>query len=91
MSRIILILLVVMASGCTAKAEISEEDKNKTMSCKDTRDGERFSFRTNDITDIRAGLGAPTSMSIVTLKGKKMTVTSSMEAWLKCEEVENVN
>ena len=81
----ILIISLLLISGCTMKAEVSEDDLNKIKICTDTRDGEVFSFNTNSMTNVRAGFGgAESSVDIVTFEGKKMTVYARMEAYIKC-------
>lgn len=69
------------------KSSIDEESKNKQVSCVDTRDGETFQFNTNSIYDVRVGYGADTSFSLTDDDGKKRTLTSSMEVFMKCEDV----
>lgn len=78
--------IVLLAGGCTMKGgDIDEKDRNKLMVCKDFRDGEMFSFNTNTITNVRIGVGAPSAFDVTTTDGKKKTLSSTMEAWLKCE------
>ena len=81
-------LIVLLAAGCNMKGgDIAEKDRNKLMVCKDTRDGETFSFNTNTITNLRVGLvGAPTTFNVTTTDGKEKTLSSTMETWLKCEK-----
>lgn len=80
-------LIVLLAAGCTMDGgKVAEKDKNKIMVCKDTRDGETFSFSTNTITNMRAGIGAPSTFDVVTTDGKARTLSSDMGSWLKCEK-----
>jgi hypothetical protein len=80
-------LIVLLAAGCTMNGgEVSDKDRNKIMTCKDTRDGETFSFNTNTITNIRRGIGAPHTFDVVTTDGKSMSLSTDMEAWLKCKK-----
>jgi hypothetical protein len=65
---------------------ITEDGKNKQMVCTDTRDGEKFSFNSNNITNARIGYGADSSFDVVDDAGKKRTLTNSMELYLKCVE-----
>lgn len=67
-------------------SKIAEKDLNKIMDCIDFRDGEKFSFNTNSMTNIRIGIGIPTTVDIVTESGKKMTYNTEMDAYIKCEE-----
>ena len=82
----LIILLVCLMTGCTTSGNISETG-NKLMECKDTRDGEVFRFNTKTITNIRVGFLAPTTFDLVTLDGRKKSLSDQAEAWLKCEEV----
>lgn len=83
----ILIIAFICLAGCTMEGGgVSAEDLNKTVTCTDTRDGETFSFNTNSVTNTRIGIGAPTSFDVTTDDGRKMTINSSMEAWLKCDK-----
>jgi len=66
--------------------ELPEGELNKLMMCKDFRDGETFSFNTNTITDIRVGIGVPTTFKITTVSGETKILSSSMESYLKCNE-----
>jgi len=80
-------LTCLLAAGCTMNGgEVTQEDLNKTMICKDTRDGETFSFNTSTVTNVRQGISAPHSFDVTTDDGEKMTLNSDMEAWLKCSK-----
>lgn len=88
MNKLIIILLASFLSyGCTIDAgDISEQSKNKTMSCTDFRDGEKFTFNTSSISDIRQGIfGADSHYDIVDSKGRTRIISDSMESFLKCE------
>lgn len=86
------IILTSFISGCTMDGgSLSNEDMDKIVTCKDARDGEVFEFNTNTISNVRRGLGVPSSFDIVTIDGKKMTLNSSMETWLKCEKDKRKN
>jgi len=90
-NKIALLLVVtwsaLLAAGCTVDGgELAESDRNKVMTCKDTRDGEVFQFNTNTIRNFRFGIGAPSSFDVTTFDGREMTLNSEMEAWLKCEK-----
>jgi len=63
--------------------KISEQDRNRIMTCTDIRDGRVFKFNTNTIKNVRIGIGAPDSFDITTLNNKSMTLTSDMQ-YLKC-------
>lgn len=77
---------IFLLSGCSIEGQLPEGEQNKLMVCKDFRDGETFSFNTNTITDIRVGIGSPTTFKIITISGEVKTLSSSMEAYLKCKE-----
>ena len=80
-----LLVACLLTVGCTMDGgEVAQKDLSKTITCKDTRDGEMFSFNTDTITNIRRGVGAPTSFDMTTNDGKQITLSSDMEAWLKC-------
>lgn len=83
MIKILLVSLLIC--GCTVDAEINEETKNSIITCKDTRDGEVFSFYGNTVTNVRSGyLGAASTFDMVTTDGIEMTLSSDMEAYMKC-------
>lgn len=88
MRRICMVLLV---AGCTIPTEVSKEDRNKVFTCTDTRDGEVFSFNSNDITEIRHGIGANGHMKFTDLKGVERTIPANADAWLKCDEGKKVD
>jgi hypothetical protein len=80
-------LIALLCYSCTVKdGEVAEHDKNKIFDCKDTRDGETFSFNSNTVRDVRVGIGADSSFTITTLDGKEKKLNSSMEAYIKCEK-----
>jgi hypothetical protein len=80
-------LIALLCSSCTVKnAEVAGHDKNKIMDCKDTRDGETFSFNTNTVRDISVGIGGDSSFTVTTLDGKEKKFNSNMEAYIKCEK-----
>ncbi len=87
MKRYSVIFMIILLSGCTFDSGVSEESKNKVMTCTDTRDGETFTFKTNDITNARVGFISDTSFDVVDLSGVKRTLTKSMELYIKCVEV----
>ena len=85
-----LLLLVgsVGLLGCTIDGgRVLEKDKHKVFACKDFRDGESFSFKASEISNVRQGIGAPTTFDVATLDGKKKTLGSNMEGLVKCNEV----
>lgn len=79
----LLILYSILLIGCTSGAEV--EMKNKISVCKDSRDGETFSFNQKTITNVRMGfLGADSCFDVIDGSGKKRTLCKSHEVFLKC-------
>lgn len=86
-SLLAIILTLLLVSGCTINGgDVVKEDLNKIIICKDTRDGETFSFNTNTVTNSRQGFGAVSSIDIITDDGKQMTISDDMNSWLKCNK-----
>jgi len=83
-----LLLASIILSGCTLEGSISKEDLNKQMKCVDFRDGEVFTFNSNNITDAKSTLGGEGSFRVTTDQGDNIRITSSMEAFIKCKQVE---
>lgn len=80
-----LTIIVAIMSGCTVGGgQVADESINKEMFCTDSRDGEVFKFNTNTVTDIRRGIGAPTTFTITTHSGDERILSSDMEAYIKC-------
>ena len=84
-----LILLVVL-SGCTYESTLDKSELDKSVTCTDTRDGEVFTFLTNNVTNVTSSTSNGASFDVVTTEGKSMHITSAAEAWLKCTK-EKVN
>lgn len=83
----IALISLLCLQGCTVDGgDVAEHDKNKIMECTDTRDGEKFSFNTNDVKNVRQGIGAPSAFDVTTTDGKEKTLSSDMETFLKCEK-----
>ncbi len=87
MKRYSVIFMIIFLSGCTFDSGVSEESKNKVITCTDTRDGEIFTFKTNDITNVRSGFMADSSFDVVDQNGIKRTLTSISHIYIKCIEV----
>ena len=75
------ILLAFLVFGC--EAQVAEEYKNKVISCIDTRDGDKFSFNTNDITNYST-FGHDFSFNVIDNKKRQWTITQRSEIYLKC-------
>ena len=87
-SKLLIALLSVLLCGaCTTEGEVSSEDLNKIIICKDTRDGEVFKYNTNTVHDIRVkNFNELDSISFTTVDGKKMTITGKNEVLYKCHQ-----
>ena len=55
--------------------------------CKDTRDGELFSFRIEDVRDAVVTLHAGGCFTVVDNKGLERRLCSADESWLKCRAI----
>jgi len=73
---------ILFLLGCSIPAELAESDRNKTVTCTDTRDGEVFQFSTNDV-EMRIGTNGIVT-DVVDSKGIQRHITDRSEAWLKC-------
>ena len=91
MKRLIIFasVLILLLVACTLDGEMDENSRNRLIKCTDTRDGEIFYYNTNTVTNVRVGIGAPTSFDIMITDGKRMTLNSDMEVYLKCVEVDS--
>ena len=86
-----LLLVFVIAStmmACTVDGKLSDESKNKTMVCTDTRDGESFSYHTSSVSNVRLDYfnRENSSFDVVDANGVKRHLVASMETYLKCVE-----
>ena len=79
------LIIALMLTGCTVDANIEHSDKH--MFCTDTRDGETFSFETRTAHNGRMGIGTGSAVDIVDDTGRTRTLTQTMEAYWKCEEI----
>lgn len=83
MRTIFALLAALLSTACTIKGEPASTEK--VITCADTRDGERFSFKESSIQNARIGfLGADTCAEITTTEGEQRTVCKSQELYLKC-------
>lgn len=76
------ICLIFGLVGCSIEGEM--QNKNMLINCTDTRDGEKWSYNTNTVSNVRVGIGSPHSMDLVDTEGRKRHVTSDMETYIKC-------
>ena len=76
-------LIVLLGSACTMEGK--PVDNGKTTYCTDTRDGEKFSFKSSSVRNARIGmLGADTCADITVSTGETRTLCKSQEAYIKC-------
>lgn len=78
------ILCFLIMSGCTVDGRVSSTNGIKHMICTDTRDGETFGFDTENITNVRIGVGSDSSFNVIDDSGKVRTMRKSMESYVKC-------
>ena len=71
-------------AGCTMQGDVTDENRQRHITCKDTRDGEVFSFHGKTIRDVRVGIGADSCFTVTDDGGKVRTLCGNNEAWLKC-------
>ena len=83
----ILIIISVLLSGCSMEGgAIAENSKNKIVQCTDTRDGEVFSFLSNNVSNARISLDGNHGFSVVDTDGNYRELNKSMESYLKCKD-----
>ena len=85
MKTFILICLLIFC-GCegTMRGEYSGPE-NLVWECIDSRDGEKFKYNTDTISNVRIGFGGSSSRyDIVILTGEKKIMDSRFEEWIKC-------
>lgn len=84
MKPLISIFLISALSGCIDFAgKIADEDLNMLATCTDTRDGEVFTFNTNDIFNIRRSFSGG-SFEVKDSNGIDRVFTERMELYIKC-------
>ncbi len=82
--KILALVLLFSIVGC--QAEVTEEDKNKLITCIDTRDQETFEFNSSDMTDIVGNsLTGDYSFDVVDADGNKRHFTKQSELYTKCK------
>lgn len=88
--RLSAMLGVLVMYGCTAGTDEDATRKlnaGKVIDCKDTRDGEAFTYRGEDVHNVRLGMvGADSCFSVTSTDGKAREMCKSHEAWLKCQK-----
>ena len=83
--KILLVIFFIIFTGCTVESEVSESSLNKHCICKDFRDGEVFEFNTNDIRNVRVGIGTTTGFDVKDSNGKERFLSSDMDEYIKCK------
>jgi hypothetical protein len=82
MKKYFVLLLFVFVVGCSAS--VSESDRGRIKTMKDTRDGEVFSFNTDTVKNIKFNpISGTHSMTIITTDGDRRTLTEKSELYLK--------
>ena len=80
---------VLVVCGCTTGVDEDAARKlnaGKVVDCKDTREGEVFTYRGDDVRNVRLGMaGADSCFSVTSTDGKTREMCKSHEAWLKCQ------
>lgn len=89
MIKFVLLILVII-SACTVGGEVT--NKNEIVHCTDFRDGEKFSFKSSDIFNVRIGILADSCYDVVDSKCNKRTLCESQEKYIKCKSssLENI-
>jgi hypothetical protein len=83
--RVVPLAFMVALTGCTADGDVAVRGNGKVIRCINVHTGELFTFNTNTARDIQVGVsGSLVSMTITTIRGEDMTLTSSMETVLEC-------
>ena len=71
--------------GCQMKADITDESRRSHITCTDTRDGEKFSFRGATVRDAVQGFGTAHCFTVTDDTGMVRRLCSSQEVYLKCK------
>ena len=86
--RLSAMLGALVVGGCSAgvdEAEVRRLNAGRVIDCKDTRDGETFTYSGGDVHNMRIGVaGADSCFSVTSTDGKAREMCKSHEAWLKC-------
>lgn len=78
-----MISLLILLAGCTYNGGDATVDW-EFADCTDTRDGETFTVVGSTVRNYRAGIGAASSFQIDDTEGHTRTLSTDMNAWLKC-------
>lgn len=84
--NLILLVAVITLSGClVVGGEVKDTEKNKTVTCVDTRDGETFTFNTNNTKNIKVNILKNTACyDLKDDKGVERHICSVDKTYLKC-------
>jgi len=83
----IALLLTVTTVSCTMDGSLSDDSENKIVRCKDTRDGEVFTYASDSVKNVRIGIGAPTTIEFVDMSGRERTMSTEDNKYWKCKEI----
>ena len=81
--KMIPLLILILLTGCTYNGGDATVDW-EFADCTDTRDGETFTIIGSTVRNYRAGIGAPSTYQIDDTEGRTRTLSTDMNAWLKC-------
>jgi len=78
------VLLALLLTACTYDA--GTVGPGQVLDCKDFRDGETFTIRSENMGNFRGGIGTDSCISGRDDNGKERTLCSSMQQFIKCEK-----
>jgi hypothetical protein len=79
------LLLALILQACSLDGRLDPTMPAKKVSCTDTRDGEKFWFSSQSISDVKVGyLGADTCFNFEDDRGLQRRMCESYEAFIKC-------
>jgi len=81
----LLFLAALTLGGCTFEGKVESSSLGRQMECRNRLDGEVIRFLTNDVRDVRIGLGG-ISFKVRCSDGQTRTLTSSEEQNWDCRE-----
>ncbi len=83
---------LILLTGCLEREAALIEQDNKVMECTDTRDGEVFTYETDNVKDISSsGILGDISITVIDNDGNERVLKKEMEAYLKCKALEPSN
>lgn len=75
------VIILFLLSGCSVEGTMAP---GHVSDCLDLRDGEQFTVHSENITDIRIGIGAPSCAIATDDNGKRHQLCNNQDAYLKC-------